>query len=73
MENKIKEEFKKLHQFLKDEEERWIRSLQKEVKSQDVKIRARMEELSKQISDLSEKVAAVWQDMEAENITFLQV
>ncbi|XP_056603956.1 zinc-binding protein A33-like isoform X2 [Triplophysa dalaica] len=71
-ENKIKEEYKKLYQFLKDEEERCIRSLQKEVKSQELKIRARMEELSKQISDLSEKVAAVWQDMEAENITFLQ-
>lgn len=71
-ENQIKEEFKKLHQFLNEEEEKWIRNLPKEVKSQNMIIKARMEKLSTQISDLSEKTAAVWQDMEAENITFLQ-
>lgn len=63
----------KLHQFLKDEEEKWIRTMRKEVKSQDVKTRSRLEQLSKQISGLSEQVAAVWQDLEAENITLLQV
>ncbi len=72
-ENQIKEEFEKLHQFLRDEEEKRIRSLRKETKPQDEKLKARKEELSTQISDLSENMAAVWQDIEAENITFLQV
>uniref|UniRef100_A0A8C1R152 Zinc-binding protein A33-like n=1 Tax=Cyprinus carpio TaxID=7962 RepID=A0A8C1R152_CYPCA len=71
-ENQIKKEFEKLHQFLRDEEEKHIRSLRKEKECQDRKLEARMKELSKQISDLSENMAAVWQDMEEENITFLQ-
>ncbi len=40
---------------------------------QDGKLKARLEKLPKQISDLSERMAAFWQDMEAENISFLQV
>uniref|UniRef100_A0A671TAX7 Nuclear factor 7, brain-like n=1 Tax=Sinocyclocheilus anshuiensis TaxID=1608454 RepID=A0A671TAX7_9TELE len=71
-ENQIKEEFEKLHQFLRDEEEKHIRSLHKEIKLLDEKLKTRMKELSAQISDLSENMAAVWQDMEEENITFLQ-
>ncbi|XP_051547488.1 zinc-binding protein A33 [Myxocyprinus asiaticus] len=71
-ENLIKKEFEKLHQFLREEEEKRIRSLRKELDLQAEKIETRMEELSTQISDLSEKIAAVWQDMEAEDITFLQ-
>ncbi len=73
IENQVKEEFEKLHQFLRDEEEKHIKSFQKEMQPQHEKLKARIEELSKQISDLSEQMAAVWQDMEAENITFLQV
>ncbi|XP_026110863.1 zinc-binding protein A33-like [Carassius auratus] len=71
-ENQIKEEFEKFHQFLRDEEEKWIRSLHKEKKPQDEKLQARMKELSTQISYLSETMAAVWQEIETENITFLQ-
>uniref|UniRef100_A0A9J7XUK4 Zinc-binding protein A33-like n=1 Tax=Cyprinus carpio carpio TaxID=630221 RepID=A0A9J7XUK4_CYPCA len=71
-ENQIKKEFEKLHQFLRDEEEKHIRSFQKEMQPQDEKLKARMKELSTQISDLSEGMASVWQDMEAENISFLQ-
>ncbi|XP_052410407.1 zinc-binding protein A33 isoform X4 [Carassius gibelio] len=68
----IKKEFEKLHQFLKDEEEKHIRSLRKEKEIQDGKLKARMKELSKQISDLSENMATVRKDMEEKNITFLQ-
>ncbi|XP_058629437.1 zinc-binding protein A33 [Onychostoma macrolepis] len=71
-ENQIKKEFEKLHQFLKDEEEKQIRSLRKEMEPQDEKLKSIIDELSVQISDLSERMAAVWQDMEAENISFLQ-
>ncbi|XP_073694787.1 zinc-binding protein A33-like [Garra rufa] len=71
-ENQIKKEFEKLHQFLRDEEEKHIRSLLKEIGPQDQKLKARIEQLSKQISNLSERMATVWQDIEAENITFLQ-
>uniref|UniRef100_A0A8C2AFW2 Tripartite motif containing 35-14 n=1 Tax=Cyprinus carpio TaxID=7962 RepID=A0A8C2AFW2_CYPCA len=71
-ENQMKKEFEKLHQFLRDEEEKHIRSLRKEKECQDRKLEARMKELSKQISDLSENMAAVWQDMEEKKLTFLQ-
>ncbi|XP_067246903.1 zinc-binding protein A33 [Chanodichthys erythropterus] len=71
-ENKIKKEFEKLHQFLRDEEEKWIRALHKEMEHQDEKLKTRITRLSKKISDLSEKMAALWQQLEAENITFLQ-
>ncbi len=40
---------------------------------QDQKLKSRIEKFPKQISDLSERMAAFWQDMEAENISFLQV
>lgn len=36
-------------------------------------MKARIKHLSTQITDLSERMATFWQDMEAENITFLQV
>ncbi|XP_016367620.1 zinc-binding protein A33-like [Sinocyclocheilus rhinocerous] len=71
-ENQIKKKFEKLHQFLTEEEKKQIRSLRKEMENKDEKLKARLEELSKQISDLSERMAAFWQDMEAENISFLQ-
>ncbi|KAK9975531.1 hypothetical protein ABG768_020785 [Culter alburnus] len=71
-ENKIKKEFEKLHQFLRDEEEKRIRALRKEMKHRDEKLKTRMEGLSSQISDLSERMAALWQHLEAENVTFLQ-
>nr|XP_001345023.1 zinc-binding protein A33-like [Danio rerio] len=68
----IKKEFEKLHQFLKDEEDKWIKALKKQIKPQDGKFKARIKHLSTQITDLSERMAALWQDMEAENIPFLQ-
>ncbi|XP_073694529.1 zinc-binding protein A33-like [Garra rufa] len=71
-ENQIKEEFEKLHEFLINEEEKHIKSLHKEMKFQDDKLKTTMKELSTQISDLSENMVAVWQDIEAENLTFLQ-
>ncbi|XP_026111651.1 E3 ubiquitin-protein ligase TRIM39-like [Carassius auratus] len=71
-ENQIKKEFEKLHQFLRDEEEKHIRSLHKEIQLLDENLKARTEELSAQISDMCENMAGVWQDMEEENITFLQ-
>ncbi|XP_043086678.1 zinc-binding protein A33-like [Puntigrus tetrazona] len=71
-ENQIKKEFEKLHRFLRDEEEKHIRSFRGEMEPQDEKLKSVMKELSKQISDLSENMAAIWQDIEAENITFLQ-
>lgn len=72
-ENKIKKEFEKLHQFLRDEEEKQIRALRKEMEHRDEKLKTRITGLSKKISDLSERMAALWQQLEAENITFLQV
>ncbi|XP_067284362.1 zinc-binding protein A33 [Pseudorasbora parva] len=71
-ENKIKKEFEKLHQFLSEEEEKRIKALRKEMDRRDEKLKARMEDLSALISDLSERMAARWQHLETESITFLQ-
>ncbi|XP_077091339.1 zinc-binding protein A33 [Siphateles boraxobius] len=71
-ESKIKKEYEKLYRFLREEEEKRIEALRKEMQPRDEKLKARMEDLSAQISDLSERTASLWKLMEAENITFLQ-
>lgn len=71
-ENKIKKEFEKLYRFLREEEEKRTEALRNEVQNRDEKLKARMEDLSAQMSDLSERTAALWKHLEAENITFLQ-
>ncbi len=72
-ENQIKKEFEKLHQFLRDEEEKQIRSLRKEkVTSRWGNSKSRIKSCPNRYRDLSEKMAAVWQDMEAETSHFFR-
>ncbi|XP_062391318.1 zinc-binding protein A33-like [Sardina pilchardus] len=67
-EDQIKEEFEKLHQFLRDEEAARIAALreEEEQKSQ------MMKESEKMIASLSDTIRAIEKEMGADDVTFLQ-
>ncbi|XP_036413144.1 E3 ubiquitin-protein ligase TRIM39-like [Colossoma macropomum] len=56
-ERQIKEEFEKLHQFLKVEEEARITALRKEEKEKSQRMKKKTEELDSQIKDISARIA----------------
>ncbi|XP_054876694.1 E3 ubiquitin-protein ligase TRIM39-like [Poeciliopsis prolifica] len=69
-ERKIKEEFKKLHQFLEEEEEARLNALREEEEQKShmmVEIRA----LSREISDLSGIIKTTEHELRAKNVQFL--
>uniref|UniRef100_A0AAY4BHA5 Zinc-binding protein A33-like n=1 Tax=Denticeps clupeoides TaxID=299321 RepID=A0AAY4BHA5_9TELE len=72
-ERRIKEEFEKLHQFLEDEEAARIAALREEKEQNSQMIKDKMEEMSREISSLSDTIRAVEEEMGAENVSFLQV
>ena len=72
-EKQIKKEFKKLHQSLKNEEEARIRAVKKEEKQKSFIMKEKIEELSKEMSTLSDTITAIEKQMVAEDIIFLQV
>ncbi|KAI4901738.1 hypothetical protein NFI96_010964 [Prochilodus magdalenae] len=71
-EEQIKTEFEKLHRFLREEEEARIAALRKRETMKKEIIQARINELSTDISALSESIAFAWQEMEADDIPFLK-
>ncbi|KAL7867596.1 hypothetical protein SRHO_G00089800 [Serrasalmus rhombeus] len=72
VEEHIKTEFKKLHQFLIEEEDTRIAALRKRESKKKEKIQAKINQLSTNIAILSEAIAYAWQEMEACNIAFLK-
>ena len=72
-ERQIKEEFKKLHKFLQEEEEARIDSLRKEEKQKSQMMKEKIEGLSREISTLSHTIRAIEEELRAEDISFLQV
>ncbi|XP_073324048.1 nuclear factor 7, ovary-like [Pagrus major] len=71
-ESQIKEQFKKLHQFLQDEEEARISALREEEKKKSQMMKKKTEALSKDIAALSDAVKATEEDLKAEDVSFLQ-
>ncbi|KAM6977901.1 E3 ubiquitin-protein ligase TRIM35-like [Aplochiton taeniatus] len=71
-ETQIKEEFKKLHQFLQEEEESRIATLKEEKEQKSQRMREKIEELSREISTLSDTIRVIEEEMKAEDISFLQ-
>ncbi|XP_031431933.1 E3 ubiquitin-protein ligase TRIM35-like [Clupea harengus] len=71
-EKQIKKEFKKLHQFLKDEEDARIRALKEEEKQKSFIMKEKIQELSKEMSILSDTITAIEKQMVAEDIILLQ-
>ncbi|XP_076849968.1 E3 ubiquitin-protein ligase TRIM35-like isoform X2 [Brachyhypopomus gauderio] len=70
-ERQIKEEFEKIHQFLRDEEAARIAALKEEEEQKSHEMRRKIEEMSGEIASLSDQIRNTEKEMEAENIPFL--
>ncbi|KAL6483726.1 hypothetical protein MHYP_G00085980 [Metynnis hypsauchen] len=71
-ERQIKEEFEKLHQFLRDEEAARIAALKEEEEQKSQMMRRKIEEMNGEISALSDTIRNIEKEMEAEDVLFLQ-
>ncbi|XP_036448143.1 tripartite motif-containing protein 35-like [Colossoma macropomum] len=71
-ERQIKEEFEKLHQFLRDEEAARIAALKEEEEQKSQMMRRKIEEMNGEISALSDTIRNIEKQMEAEDVLFLQ-
>ncbi|KAK3569411.1 hypothetical protein QTP86_027948 [Hemibagrus guttatus] len=71
-ERQIKEQFEKLHQFLRDEEAVRIAALREEEEQKNQMMKEKIEKLSRDISSLSDTIRAIEEEMRVEDILFLQ-
>ncbi|KAL7886453.1 hypothetical protein AOLI_G00041740 [Acnodon oligacanthus] len=71
-ERQIKEEFKKLHQFLRDEEAARIAALRVEAWQKSQMMKEKIEKMSREMEALSDTIRVVEKEMEAEDVSFLQ-
>ncbi|XP_036418935.1 tripartite motif-containing protein 35-like [Colossoma macropomum] len=71
-ERQIKEEFEKLHQFLRDEEAARIAALKEEEEQKSQMMRSKIKEMNGEISSLSDTIRNLEKEMEAEDVLFLQ-
>ncbi|XP_059181371.1 E3 ubiquitin-protein ligase TRIM39-like [Centropristis striata] len=70
-ETQIKEQFKKLHQFLEEEEEARMAALREEEEQKSQVMEEKMEALSREIAALSDTVRATEDELRAEHVSFL--
>ncbi|KAL6483714.1 hypothetical protein MHYP_G00085860 [Metynnis hypsauchen] len=70
-ERQIKEEFEKLHQFLRDEEAARIAALKEEEEQKSQMMRRKIEEMNGEISSLSDTIRNIEKEMEVEDVLFL--
>ncbi|XP_067092125.1 zinc-binding protein A33-like [Osmerus mordax] len=68
----IKVEFKKLHQFLQEEEEARISALREEDKKKSDKMKEKIEWMNREMASLSDTIKAVVDELRAKDISFLQ-
>uniref|UniRef100_A0A3B1KK40 Tripartite motif-containing protein 35-like n=1 Tax=Astyanax mexicanus TaxID=7994 RepID=A0A3B1KK40_ASTMX len=71
-ERQIKQEFEKLHQFLRDEEAVRIAALKEEEEQKSQMMRRKIEEMNEEISSISNTIRNIEKEMEAGDIQFLQ-
>ncbi|XP_062282162.1 nuclear factor 7, ovary-like [Scomber scombrus] len=67
----IKEQFKKLHQFLEEEEEARMAALREEEEKKSCMMKEKMEALSREIELLSDTVRATEEQLRAADVSFL--
>ncbi|KAM4717306.1 zinc-binding protein A33-like [Anableps anableps] len=70
-ERQIKEQFKKLHQFLAEEEEARLAALREEEEQKSAMMKEKMEALSREVAALSDTVRATEEELRAEDVSFL--
>ncbi|XP_027858537.1 tripartite motif-containing protein 35-like [Xiphophorus couchianus] len=70
-ERQIVEQFKKLHQFLAEEEEARLAALSAEEEQKRGMMKEKMEALSREIAALSDTVRAIQEELEVEDVSFL--
>ncbi|KAM9361393.1 uncharacterized protein ABDE67_022459 [Symphorus nematophorus] len=70
-ETQIKEQFKKLHQFLEEEEEARLAALREEEEQKSQMMKEKMEALSREIAALSHTVRDTEDELRAEDVSFL--
>ncbi|KAI4894165.1 hypothetical protein NFI96_027840 [Prochilodus magdalenae] len=71
-ERQIKEEFEKLHQFLRDEEAARIAVLRKEEEQKSQVMKEKMEKMSRELEALSDTIRVVEEQMEAEDVSLIR-
>ncbi|XP_031437224.1 zinc-binding protein A33-like [Clupea harengus] len=71
-EKQIKEEFEKLHQFLRDEAAARIAALWEEEEQKSQMMKKKIEKMSREMSSLSDTIRAIEEEMINDDITFLQ-
>ncbi|XP_076118954.1 zinc-binding protein A33-like [Alosa pseudoharengus] len=71
-EKQIKKEFKKLHQFLQDEEAARIATLSEEEEQKSQMMKEKIEKMYREISSLSITITDIEEQINADDITFLQ-
>ncbi|KAL0198761.1 hypothetical protein M9458_007301, partial [Cirrhinus mrigala] len=68
----IKQQFEKLHQFLRDEEEATITALREEEEQKKQMMEEKLEEINKHISALSVTIKDTEEIIEANDVCFLK-
>ncbi|XP_062270487.1 E3 ubiquitin-protein ligase TRIM39-like [Scomber scombrus] len=71
-ERQMKEQFKKLYQFLQEEEEARISALREEEEQKSQMMKGKIEVLSREIAVLSDTIRVTEEELRAENVSFLQ-
>ncbi|XP_070971617.1 E3 ubiquitin-protein ligase TRIM35-like [Oncorhynchus clarkii lewisi] len=71
-EKQVKKEFEKLHQFLRDKEAARVAAMREEEEQKSHRMKKKIEEMSKEISCLSDTIRAIQEELGAEDISFLQ-
>ncbi|XP_038588232.1 nuclear factor 7, ovary-like [Micropterus salmoides] len=68
----IKEQFEKLHYFLHEEEEARITALREEEEQKSRMMKQKMDDLNREIADISDTLGATEEELETGNVSFLQ-
>ncbi|KAF4116649.1 hypothetical protein G5714_004138 [Onychostoma macrolepis] len=71
-ERQIKQQFEKLHQFLRDEEEATITALREEEEQKKQMMKEKLEEMNRHISALSHTIKDMEEMMKASDVCFLK-
>ncbi|XP_041656019.1 E3 ubiquitin-protein ligase TRIM35-like [Cheilinus undulatus] len=71
-ERQIKEQFKKLHQFLQEEEEARLLALREEEEQKSQRMKEQIRALSREISALSDTIRVTEDELKAEDFSFLK-